>query len=355
MAQRQFSSTHTIPFRLWEVGSRPPYAKRGVILASSFVLRFPGSRPFTVRRKFLLDRKSINFVEIIPQHLQGAGMRRARTLPDSPFSLSCFPHLQEAFELASEVCNVCLLRVGVPSHPEIKTIDNLRAYANTASSESSQAKRYDDISLRLLGQKHSPLVDSLRSQVTARFRAAFEEVQMMHPDDVPSERRFIFGSELYATEELKEDIFSLAKEGHAYAQYIGGLLAASERQVSASSAKMLVDAHSQGVPVALAALGERFCCDQYFFDALNCALLSMEGGFGEASKILDDLEKATFNLMLETANGYVPFLAYLVQHELDEEIRQLAFKHRPKWAPLTAEQAMKKFMMRFRFEGDANA
>ncbi|WP_371763815.1 hypothetical protein [Massilia sp.] len=323
-------------------------------MASSFVLRFPGCPPFTVGRKFLLDSKSIKFVEIIPQHLPGGGLRRFRTLPDSPFSLSCFPYLREDFDLASEVCDTRRLRVKVPAHPAIKTIDDLRLYANTASNESSQAKRYDEISLRLLGKKHSPLVDSLRSQVVARFRDAFETVQMVHPADVPSERRFIFGSELYAAEESKQRIFALANEGHAYAQYIGGLLAASGRRINASSAKMLVDAHSQGVPVALAALGERFCCDLFFLDALNCALLSMESGFGEASKVLDDLEKATHNLMLETSDGYVPFLAYLVQHELDDEIRQLAFKHRPKWAPQTAEQAMKKFMMRFGFEGDVN-
>lgn len=324
-------------------------------MASSFVLHFPGSRPFTVGRKFLLANKAINFVEVISQHRPGEELRRFRNLPDSPFSLSCFPHQQKDFELASEVCDARQLRVKVSSHPKIETIDDLRAYANNASSTPSQAKRYDEISHRLLGQKHSPLVESLRNRVIERFRDAFSQVQMVHPDDVPSERQFIFGSELHATDGVKKEIYALAREGHAYAQYIGGLLASSGGRVSASAAKMFVDAHVQGVPVALAALGERFCCDRFYLDALNCAVLSMESGFREASNTLDSLEKATFNVMLETPNGYVPFLSYLVQHELDAEIRELAFKHRPKWAPLSTEQAMQVFMTRFGLEGEANA
>lgn len=315
-------------------------------MATSFVLRSPQGRQFTVRRKFLLDKKSINFVEIIPKDGDKPELRSARRLPDSPFSLYCFPHLKDSFLLASEVCDLLKLRVGHSSHPTIKTVDDLRKFANDSSQATKQSKRYDEVSLKLFGQNHAPYVDGLRLAVVQRFRDAFDEIQMVHPDDLPSERKFLFGSDLHASEKLKSQMYAIALEGHAYAQYVCGLLAASDGPVTVVAAKLLVDAHSQGVPVALAALGERLCNDRFFLDALNCALLSLEGGFGGASTILDNLEKATFNLLLETPTGYIPFLPYLVHNELEEEVRLLAFKHRPKWVPMTHDEVIRKMMAR---------
>lgn len=311
-------------------------------MAAKFSLSVDGNRPIPVPRKFLLKDGEINFVEIW-QH-RGKTVRHARHIPASPWELQCFPHIQENFELASQVCDTRKLRIHVPNRPELVTIEDLRKFANECESrESKQAKRYDEVSLQLLNQKHSQLVQSLRKDVIERFLRAFPKVLEAHPNDIPDTRKFIFGTDLYAPDEVRREIFALAREGHAYSQFIGALIHSAERPVTQFTAEMLVAAHCQGMPQALAALGERLCTDQMYLDALNCAVVAMEGDYREAKHIIENVVKHTSHRNLEIqGGGYMPLMYWLVHFGLAPEIRELLFKHKPEWRPLTYQQRLEK-------------
>lgn len=319
-------------------------------MATSFRLQHKG-KALIVPRKFLLSGKTLGFVR--PEPIQddfGARPPRywPRHLPHSAFELENFKHLQNDFELACQECDTLRLRVSIPSQPEVKTIEDLRAHALNVGTASSSARKYDELSEKLLGLKHSQLVAKLRDQVAEKFRKTFEGVLVVDPRE-PECRGFVYGTEVEADKQIKEAMYALAQQGHVYAQFIGGLLATPfGKPLSAKSAELLVQAHINCFPTALAALGERLLADNYFFDALQCAIMAMESGFKDANAILNDLQKNTFGTVLETPQGLVPFLSYLVEVELSEDMRKLLYKHAPAWAPLTPKQQADAFFARIK-------
>ncbi|MEG0590002.1 hypothetical protein, partial [Aurantimicrobium sp.] len=318
------------------------------MMAASFRLQHKG-KALTVPRKFLLTGKSLAFVR--PEPVQDdSGVRTPRywprQLPHSAFELENFEHLKNDFELASQECNTLRLRVSIPSHPEVKTIEDLRAHALNVGTATSSARKYDELSEKLLGLKHAQLVAKLRNQTAEKFRKIFDDVLLVDPRE-PGRRGFVYGTEVEADKHIKEAFYTLAEQGHVYSQFIGGLLATPfGKPLSAKSAELLVQAHINGFPMALAALGERLLAESYFFDALQCVIMALEGGYKDAGSILDDLHKNTFATLLETPQGLVPFLPYLVKVELSEDMRNLLYKHKPAWGPLTPEQQAEDFFAR---------
>lgn len=318
------------------------------MMAASFRLQHKG-KALTVPRKFLLTGKSLAFVR--PEPVQDdSGVRTPRywprQLPHSAFELENFEHLKNDFELASQECNTLRLRVSIPSHPEVKTIEDLRAHALNVGTASSSARKYDELSEKLLGLKHAQLVAKLRNQTAEKFRKIFDDVLLVDPRE-PGRRGFVYGTEVEADKHIKEAFYTLAEQGHVYSQFIGGLLATPfGKPLSAKSAELLVQAHINGFPMALAALGERLLAENYFFDSLQCIIMALEGGYKDAGCILDDLQKNTFATVLETPQGFVPFLPYLVEVELSDVMRNLLYKHKPEWVPLTPEQQAEAFFAR---------
>lgn len=313
-------------------------------MATEFLFSIDGRPLVRVPRKFLLKDNELNFVEI-SEHA-GRTVRRARNIPASPFELDCFPYLQDNFDLASQECDALKLQITVPSHPDLKTIEDLRNFANIGGSEmKGKNKRYDEVSSRLLGQNYSPLLDSLRKKVVGRFLQVFPKVQLGHPVYTSPERKFIFGPELYAPDEVRNEIFALALQGHTYSQFIAALLDSTDRPVTQFTAEMLVAAHCSGMPKALAALGERLCADTLYEDALNCAVLAVDGGFDEAMEVINKVVRATTNRLLELQEGgYIGLMDWLVRFALAPEIRELLYKHKPDWRPLTHEQQLERFL-----------
>lgn len=317
-------------------------------MAASFRLHHKG-KALTIPRNFLLTGKSLAFVrpEPVQADSRGRGPRYwPRQLPHSAFELENFEHLKNDFQLASQECDTLRLPVSTPSHPEIKTIEDLRAHALNVGTASSKARKYDELSEKLLGLKHAQLVAKLRDQVAEKFRKTFNGVLLVDPRE-PEHRGFVYGTEVEAEKHIKEAMYTLAHQGHVYSQFIGGLLATPFGEpLSAKSAELLVQAHMNGFPIALAALGERLLAENYIFDSLQCAIMSLEGGYRDAGRLLDDLEKNTFATVLETPQGVVPFLPYLVEVELSEDMRNLLYKHKPAWVPLSPEQKAEAFFAR---------
>lgn len=310
--------------------------------ATTFTLRFSGVE-HTVKRKFLLGKNSINFVEFIPAspgNSKSVAWRHCRHLPSSPYEIAYFSGMQKALDQAAKQVDNKKLAVSIPDHRSIQTIEELRAYANATSTVKGTARRYDEVSEALTGLKHSPLIEKLRAQVIEEFYAAFQGIRLYDPAESGAPR-YIFGYDVFAEESVIATLMRLATQGHAYSQFQSGLLAASKNDGLTSPAVLFfLAAHNQGLPQALPALAERLLAERYFSDALQCATIAVAGGYAEARSIIDDVGRETFHAMLETPQGLVNFFPYLIEHEIEPGVRELLFAQRPEWQPKTHDQIL---------------
>lgn len=322
-------------------------------MATTFTLRF-GGVAHTVKRKFLMDERSISFVELVPavpdNPPRKAHLRYLR-LPSSPFEAEVFPGMGKALKMAAKQCDINELALPAGTHPTIKTIAALRAHANSDGTLKGQGRRFDELSLRLTGLKHSPLIEKLRSGVIEEFDSAFQNIRLCDPTE-PSAPKYLFGCDIFADDMVIARLQHLAKQGHAYSQFLTALLLTYKHGgLTSSAVQFLLAAHAQGLPQALPALAERLLVGRYFSDALQCAIVAVASGYDAASSIIDDVGAATFNAMLEMPQGLVPFFHYLVEWEIESDVKKLLMLQRPEWRPKTHEQIFDTMFRRHR-EGE---
>lgn len=320
-------------------------------MAATFTLRIDGAA-LTVKRKFLFkNQNSINFVDVIPaasNDPKSKAWHHCRHLPSSGHELTWFPEKQQDLELAAQQLDKKRLKVSIPDHPEIRTVEDLRRHAEATGIVKGQARRRDEISNALTGFTHSPLIEKLRAQVIEQFFAAFDGIRLYDPTE-PGAREFIFGYNIAAEQSVVATLARLASQGHAYSQFLSGLLAASKDDILTSRAvQFFLEAHDQGLPQALPALAERLLAERYFSDALQCAAIAVAGGYAEARSVIDDVGRATAHALLETPRGMVGFFQYLVEQEIDPGVRELLMEQRPEWRPKTHEEVLAAMFARQR-------
>ncbi len=196
----------------------------------------------------------------------------------------------------------------------------------------------------MCGLNYSQLVESRKAPIVREFKRLFKQVLLVDPRE-PRYRGFVYGAEIEAPKQVKQAIFRLAGDGHIYAQFVGGLLATPFAQKTTSTTvRLLVDAHSNGYPYALLALGERMLADANPLAALNCAILAMEGGYREAGAYIGTIRNhLSRHQLVMTRQGYMPVMMDLIHNQLSEEMRELLYKHQPEWRPLTVEQQLDAF------------
>lgn len=197
------------------------------------------------------------------------------------------------------------------------------------------------------------MVDKLRQRVIEKFPALFDRVKLYDPTEFGTPR-FLFGNNLFAEALDRDALADLADQGHAYSQYLSGLLAASKAGALTDAAvENLLAAHAQKFPKALPALAERLLLEGYYGDALQCAVMAVAGGYAHAASIVDDVARATAMAMLETREGMVPFFPYLVEHVIEPEVRDFLMVQRPDWRPRTHDQILEA-MFRRQMEGGSH-
>lgn len=312
--------------------------------STTFTLRFNGVAHI-VKRKFFLNKRSINFVEFLPaspDSPKSKAWHYCRQLPSSPYEVECFPGMQKALENAAQQFDNGLLPLPKlnADNPSIRTVEELRAHAKDNSTAKGQGRRFDEVSKALTGLTHSPLIEKLRAHAIEEFHAAFQCIRLYDPSE-PEAAHFIFGYDVFAEEPVIATLRRLAVQGHAYSQFLSALLAASNNEtLTSQSVQFFLAAHDQGLPQALPALAERLLLDRYYSDALQCAVIAVAGGYAEASSIIDDVGRATFHVMLETPRGLINFFQYLVEVEIEPGVRELLMAQRPEWRPKTHEQIL---------------
>lgn len=313
----------------------------GAAVATNFKIRTPQGRHVLVPRKFLVHGKELRFNRVVQPVDSEAGPARvfARHLPLDQWERDGLDRLDD-FNAAAKVCDTLKMRVSVPDHPAIKRVADVRKFALDTVPESFGTKnqRFSRCTQALLGLNYSNLLEQRLDGLVERFRSAFSEVQRIHPVSISPGRDFLFGREVHASERVKAEFRRLADEGHAYSQFMAGVLLTEDTNLSDRAIRYFVAAHENGVPVALAALGERLRTENFHLDALNCATLSMEGGYANAKSLVDQVRKATAGWMVESPRGYVDLLQYLVRVEMLDDVRTLFYKHVPELRPLTEAQ-----------------
>lgn len=267
-------------------------------------------------------------------------------LPRSAFELEAMS-MNEQFTRASQIVIDQHLRLPKSASTSVRTIGELKEQADLCFSDvPSKSNRYHAFSQKHFGRPYNDLIFELKNNLVRRFVGAFEGVLVIpaHCSSRSSLEREVLSLESWASDKIQAEMVAIANEGHVYAHWIAALLLTSERPLTDAAVEHLLAAHEGGFPHALLTLGDLMLVEGFFVDALQTALLALEGGATWADSLIDRITKFTTGMVVMD-NGPVRPLMYALVHEaIEPEFHDLAMKHRPQWRKSTPEEQEREFM-----------
>lgn len=196
------------------------------------------------------------------------------------------------------------------------------------------------------GHPYSDLVNKAKVALEKRFRLAFSSNQLdpaNHDSSFGSKTRIFSHYPIWATPDSIREFKQLAKQGHVYSQYMAGLLLATvPGNHDPECIDYLLMAHKNKHPEALGVLAEYLLYKDDYLGAVQCALISLEGGDRDSRHVI----KTTFGIcsmkILHLPNQTVPAIEYLLRLLTTGEFAQLFAEHCPEYAP--SEEVMPSWM-----------
>ena len=220
-----------------------------------------------------------------------------------------FHHLAEAIDTSK-------LTLSVPGRNLKISVVDFRSEASRAYPRMGINKAYDVHAKAQFGHSYSDLVSVARNKVINRFKSAFEQNLDEHPmsDEYRKDKDIFTHSPAWTSERSLKEYKSLAKKGHVYSQYLAGLfLASSAGGYKAECVEYLLMAYENKQPEAMRVLAEYLHFRNDYYGALQCALLSVDGGDDHSKNIVRKVLGECVYKMAQTTHGIAPYSFVLLQ------------------------------------------
>lgn len=234
----------------------------------------------------------------LPQAIESAPKNRSSRIkfqgwiPLTQWNAEIFHFPGSVFEQFCQVLDNGRLHLKTPSGETVKVAE-IRARANDLPlNHLSLGQRLDKAAQELAGGSYSDLIKQARTQVIERFMCAFDSIQLLHPMELSVKesqdmRENFTHNPIWAAPEVLGELRDLADQGHAYSQYLAGvLLATITGKFSTDCINYLIAAYKQKVPDAMAVLAEFCFMHRDYCGTLQCALLSVDGGHTDSLRLI---------------------------------------------------------------------
>jgi len=202
---------------------------------------------------------------------------------------------QSGMERFDEICRIFdkgKIRLESTSGKSI-TVNELRdASKSLDDPELSLCQAFEKQSKKQLGESYSILLKQAKERIIDRFKVAFQSIAPLHPMDMSFEeseaiRENFTHYPIWTPPEVLQELCDLADQGHAYSQYLSGvLLATVAGDYSTDCIGYLIAAYEQKLPDAMTVLAEYCFLRRDYFGATQCALLAIDGGYEGARQLI---------------------------------------------------------------------
>lgn len=203
------------------------------------------------------------------------------------------------------------IRLKLPSG-ERMTVAKLREAAKL-SREPGQSllQAFESYAQKRFNRSYSDLISDAHKSMITRFCKIFDSIghlppmQMSHDEHVAMEENFTHYPIWTSPENLRE-LCKLADQGHVYSQYLAGvLLATVAGEFSKRCVRYLIMAYENKVPDAMAVLAEFCFLKRDYLGAVQCALLSVDGGHLDSKRLIQKCYGIMAMQVYQSASGVV--------------------------------------------------
>jgi hypothetical protein len=240
-------------------------------------------------------------------------------------SRKTFHHLAKAIDTSK-------LTLSIPYQDFKISVKDFRAEAIKACPGVGINKAFDTYAKAQYGHSYSDLINAARNKVITRFKAAFDKNMIEHPmNDInfSRERKNAFTHHpIWAPASAIKEYKALAKKGHVYSQYLAGLLLGSHVcDYSAECIDYLLMAYENKQPEAMRVLAEYLFFREDYYGAMQCALLSVDGGDSHSKKIVRNVLGTCSHKVLTGPHGVIHLSAAIMSYACQDGFETILRKH----------------------------
>lgn len=293
-------------FTLTILGNNLPPIRQKVFDSKDFIL--PGTRVGAENREPKTRKEKMN------AWVQAPLSERQIEITGMMGEPNPFHHLAKAIDTSK-------LTLSIP-HKGIKIkVEDFRNEALKAAPEGTKiGVIFDTYAKAQYGHSYSDLVSDARNKVIARFKAAFAE-NLDHDlmnDEYHKDKEIFLHHPVWTPESSIKEYKSLAKQGHVYSQYLAGVfLASSAGGYKTECVEYLLMAYGNKQPEAMRVLAEFLNFKNDYYGAVQCALLSIDGGDDYSKRIVREVLGNASHQMMQTNRGLAP-LSFVIIETLRE-------------------------------------
>ncbi|WP_410951747.1 hypothetical protein [Pseudomonas sp. S1(2024)] len=308
-------------------------------------------KPYAVRKK-VFDRKEFLIPRAGKNPTRAEAKNAAVHTPVTEMDVLIFGS-EKVFNDISLAFDAPKLTITMPGAADTLSLKELQAKAlEEFALEAKANKAYDLFTIKHLKQHYSDLVDKTKKALLVRFRDAFSQNEFEPPLSPAKQgmghKADVFSHNLvWAPESSIATYKALARQGHVYSQYLAGLLLAMPvGGHSPSCISYLLMAHKNKHPKALGVLAEYLLFQDDYLGAVQCALLSIEGGNRDAYRVIKHTFGINSQLVVNLPSG-MTFGTVVLLHDLHETgFDSLLQEHCPDLAPSKAvsETLLRQFL-----------
>ena len=251
-------------------------------------------------------------------------------LSDHEIAISDLIGKKNPFHHLAKAIDTSQLTLSIPYKGIKIKVEDFRKEALKAAPEGTKiGAAFDSYAKEKYGHSYSDLVNDAREKVINRFKAAFEENLGVHQmsDEYRQDTSVFSHIPAWAPDSAIKEYKSLAKKGHVYSQYLAGLfLASNAGGYKVECVEYLLMAYENKQPEAMRVLAEFLHYKTDYLGALQCALLSVDGGDDHSKGIVRDVLGDCSNKPVQTGQGVAPYsyvlLQFLRQNGFDSILRE---------------------------------
>lgn len=241
-------------------------------------------------------------------------------LPMTPWHADVFQLTDESLDQFFKVFDNGKLHLKT-SAGRVVSVAEIRRNAKSFS-DLSLTQRFEKAARELGLNSYSGQIEQAKIELLERFKRAFDSIHPLHPMELDAEESLrmedFTHNAVWAEAEVLGELKNLADQGHAYSQYLTGvLLGTVAGGFSTDCIEYIVAAYKQKVPEAMAVLAEFCFTHRDYYGALQCALLSVDGGYDDSRRLIKKCFQNLNILVYETQNG-IAFGSQLIPAALRE-------------------------------------
>ncbi|SEF91544.1 SEL1-like repeat protein [Marinobacterium lutimaris] len=221
-----------------------------------------------------------------------------------------FHHFAKAFDTSQ-------LTLSIPNKGIKIKVADFREEALKAAPEGTKiGAAFDTYAKAQYDRSYSDLVSDARNKVISRFEAAFAENLDHDPmnDEYHTDKEIFLHHPVWTPQSSIKEYKLLAKQGHVYSQYLAGVfLASNAGGYKVECVEYLLMAYENKHPEAMRVLAEFLNFKNDYYGAVQCALLSIDGGDDYSMKIVREVLGSTSHQMMQTNHGVAPLSLVIIE------------------------------------------